>query len=487
MNDKMLIDYINNEVENEFIDFKIIQYNWSDLDDKEDFLIDIISMANSNYIGDKYIITGVKVKPDGERIIKGIDISSVIDSANYQQLVTENIEPSLNVVFKTLDYDNKKFGIFKISECNDRPYMLKKKYGKYENGYLKVRKGSRNTNISRYILDSIYKSKIPNEISEFKISGLIDGNVADDVILNKFDFFPNLEKEREKLLYLFKKINKFKIDDIEESNIQLPNSLNFLKEGLFPTEPIRFEEEITENIKQFANIMEEQMNDDFFEIGNTSKKFNGLTSGYYGPYADYKYIGSDKSLQKYNMILQLDKDIKKFIGWASFLDKVKDIKYIQLAITEIGNIADEEIQVNLEIPTEAYISIEEFPHASIEIEEELSEQYSNKMFMPYYNNTISDYRKMPMSTSTHISIPTSNPFISEKFKMIDNIYDFIDYDEIQNREKTIISFTIKNIKVGETMIFPGNIFLKNKISKIPYSIISKKSNKKMDGEIIVKV
>lgn len=486
MNDKILIDYINNEVENEFIDFKLIQYDWSKTEEKEKILIDIISMANSNYVGEKYIITGVKVKPDGERIIKGIEPSSAVDSADYQQLVTENIEPSLNIVFKILHYDKKIFGIFKISDCNDRPYLLKKKYGKYENGYIKVRKGSRNTNISRYILDSIYKSKTPNETSEFKISGLINGNIDDNIILNSFDSFLDFDKEREKVLNLFKMINDFKIDDIEEDNIQLPNSLNFLKEGLFPAEPIKIEEEIIKNIKEFSNIIEEKINDDFFEIGNTSKKFNGITSGNFGPYTNYKYVGSTKSLKKYNMILQLNKEINRFIGWSDFLVSVKDIKFIQLAITEIGNIADEEIQVNLEIPTDAYISIEEFPQASIEIAEEVAENYSNKMFMPYYNNEISDYRKMPLSSSPHISMPMTNPFISSNIQMIDNIYDFIDYDEIKNKEKTIIDFTIKNIKVGETMVFPGNIFLKKKVSKIPYSIVSKKSNKKINGEIIIK-
>lgn len=186
------------------------------------------------------------------------------------------------------------------------------------------------------------------------------------------------------------------------------------------------------------------------------------------------------------MILQLNKEINRLIGWADFLVSIKYIKFIQLAITEIGNIDDEEIQVNLEIPTDAYISIEGFTQASIEIAEETAENYSSKMFMPYYNNGISDYRKMPLSSSPHISTPMTNSFINSNIQMIDNIYDFIDYDETKNKEKTIIDFTIKNIKVVETMVFPGNIFLKKKVSKIPYSIVSKKSNKKMNGEIIIR-
>lgn len=160
MQDNIIIDYINNEIENEFIDFKMKIYDWSNTKSKADFLLDVISLSNSNANGDKYIITGVKVKPDGERIIKGIDKTSAEDSAVYQELVTENIEPSISIEFKILSYNNQDLGIFRIFGCNDRPYLLKKKYGDYESGYIKVRRGSRNTNISRYIIDSIYKEKI---------------------------------------------------------------------------------------------------------------------------------------------------------------------------------------------------------------------------------------------------------------------------------------------------------------------------------------
>lgn len=148
LEDSIIIDYINNEIENEFIDFKLNIYDWSNAKSKGDFLNAVICLANSNAKGDKYIITGVKVKPDGERIIKGIGTSQAKDSAIYQELVTENIEPSISIEFKIIGYDSKKLGIFRIFGCNDRPYLLKKKYGDYESGYVKVRRGSRNTNIS---------------------------------------------------------------------------------------------------------------------------------------------------------------------------------------------------------------------------------------------------------------------------------------------------------------------------------------------------
>lgn len=487
MDDAKLKEYINNEVENEFIDFKIIQYDWSNTECKGDFLVDVICMANSSVTGDKYIITGVKIKNDGERIIRGINPNTAVDSAEYQQLVTENIEPSVSVEFKILDYDGKKFGIFRIYACNDKPYLLKKKYGKYESGYIKVRKGSRNTNISRYILDCIYKSKEPKEKSSFKISGIVDGKVSDNLILNSYDFFPDINGNINEAIDLLKKINGFKIDDIEiVNNVEKEKPLLFLKEGIFKSTPIEIKEDIIDNIKYFADVVEEELNDNFFNIGNAGKRINNISGSSFGPYIDYINTGSVKSIEKYEMILELNNRINKLVGWTSFLEKVKDIKFLQLAITEIGNISDQEIEVNIELPKNCYIDVDEFPQASKYIVEEIAEKYSQKMFMPKYDDSISEFREMPRPPVSHVPSPLLNPFLTSTTDTIDTIYDYIDYGVINKEDKTILSLTIKNLKVNETMVFPGNILLKNKINKIKYTIFSKNTKEKIIGVIEVK-
>lgn len=483
--DNSIIDYINNEIENEYIDFKLNIYDWSNTKSKEDFLIDVISLSNSNLKGDKYIITGVKVKPDGERIIKGIEKTAVKDSAIYQELVTENIEPSISIEFKIIEYNSKKFGIFRIFGCDDRPYLLKKKYGDYESGYLKVRRGSRNTNISRYILDSIYKEKSINKNSQFKISGIVNGKINDDIILNSYDFFPDFYKEKNELISLTKEINEVKIDDLKETIETKETLLNIPS---FKSESIKIDEQIIENIRAFAKATKTNLNDDFFYVGNAAKRFSGFSSsiGYLGPLAQYEEIGSKKSLEKYKMILNLNDKINRTLEWLIFLDQIKDYKFIQLAISEIGNISDEEIEVSIELPKDIYIDTEDFPEVHKNIREEVSREYSRKMFMPEYENDISDFRKMPLSTNLHIPSNPPLSFYNSATDSLDTIYDFIDYDVCEKQEKTIINFTIKNIKVGETMVFPGNIILRNEIESMEYSIISKNSKNKHTGKLIIK-
>ena len=42
----------------------------------------------------------MKVKNNGTREIKGINSNDLVDSAEYQQLVTENIEPTISIELK---------------------------------------------------------------------------------------------------------------------------------------------------------------------------------------------------------------------------------------------------------------------------------------------------------------------------------------------------------------------------------------------------
>lgn len=122
-----IIYLIENGNENDYLDFKAKDYV-----DKGDFLIDIMSMANSKDEDDKYIIIGVKDKINGEKEIIGIE--EVKEQAEFQQLVNDNIEPKIKFEYRTIQYKDKMLGYYKISKDNkDRPYMAKKQYTKGRN------------------------------------------------------------------------------------------------------------------------------------------------------------------------------------------------------------------------------------------------------------------------------------------------------------------------------------------------------------------
>jgi hypothetical protein len=155
------IDYSNFEdivrlyKEGNSLDFKVIQYK------KEQypaFLKDIISMANSFTNDERYIIIGVKLNNDGSRSIIGI-IDSIEDEATYQQLINENIEPELNVEYVPFDIDGKQLMVFRISECVDKPYMMKKDFQLLKRGECFIRKGSYQVRATRRDWDRMYADK----------------------------------------------------------------------------------------------------------------------------------------------------------------------------------------------------------------------------------------------------------------------------------------------------------------------------------------
>lgn len=168
-----LDDLIKIEKEYTGLDFKRIQYN---KDKHEDLIKDIMSMANADIEVDRYIIIGVIHKNSNDRELIGINKDEFIDSAAYQQLIRDNIEPQIIFDYFKHEIDDKCFGIFKITQCNDQPYMMKKDYGgKLKKGECWIRKGDSQFRLIRAdfdrIMDKIISSKRFNGKVKIYFSG----------------------------------------------------------------------------------------------------------------------------------------------------------------------------------------------------------------------------------------------------------------------------------------------------------------------------
>ncbi len=163
-----LYSLIKNGYECEFLDFKKVQYQRENF---QNLIIDVMSMANSSYSGDKYIIIGIKDKTDGSREIFSIPRDDFLDSSVYQNLISDNIEPELNIEYFPLTFENEMLGVIKIhSSNNDKPYILKKQYKTLNVGLCKIRKGSTNTYAMRRDFDNFYSLKEHFEVRLMKNS-----------------------------------------------------------------------------------------------------------------------------------------------------------------------------------------------------------------------------------------------------------------------------------------------------------------------------
>lgn len=147
-----LDDKIRYDNENSGLDFKKIQYK---KEMHQDLIKDVMCMANADIDGNRYIIIGVDHKSSNERDFIGIKKEEFVDNATYQQLIKENIEPEISIDYFAHEIDGVCLGIFKISQCYNKPYMMKKKYKELEIGHCWIRKGSHQFRMTREDHDRI--------------------------------------------------------------------------------------------------------------------------------------------------------------------------------------------------------------------------------------------------------------------------------------------------------------------------------------------
>ncbi|WP_281884181.1 helix-turn-helix domain-containing protein [Paenibacillus sp. YYML68] len=150
-----IYELIEHGYECDYLDFKDKQYN---KDKSIDLIGDIMAMANSRHAGDKFIIIGVKDRPEGKEI-NGIRPEEFIDSANYKQIILSNIEPEVQFDYFKFEYKGIVLGVFRIYNSENKPYMLRKKYERLNEGYCLIRKGSMNALARRSDFDYMYLNR----------------------------------------------------------------------------------------------------------------------------------------------------------------------------------------------------------------------------------------------------------------------------------------------------------------------------------------
>lgn len=158
---------IQNQQENEFVDFK--QFFYHD-DKKYDLIKDVVSFSNESSSVDKYIVFGVV---DGTWEIKGIDPSTMPDVSDINDLLHMYVEPFTYVEVGQINHNGKFLGYIRIPANHaDRPYVIKKEYNKNGKTHLRcgeiyVRKSANNYIATRRDLDHIYKNNGTFHISVF--------------------------------------------------------------------------------------------------------------------------------------------------------------------------------------------------------------------------------------------------------------------------------------------------------------------------------
>jgi len=322
-----LLDLILYENENTRLDFKRDEYR---KENYTSFLKDIISMANANTKEPRFIIIGLKPKSIDDRGFSGVK-EELIDAATFQQLVYENIEPEISVDYFPFKSQGFLFGVFKISNCENPPYLMKKDFGDGKNrlyrgeGY--IRKGTHQTRIIRADYNKYFQNKIDEQyFNEEVILTLTSSNYTNEVELISIEGFkrPSLIKREE-----IEKILEQKKQDVSQYNRLGFNGLDIVGmrsqmsniNAIFQGTGIPYKDrDIATLEKNLENIDETYFENDcyeLFEVHSNKCNISILNKG-------HKYI-EDASIilkiPKMDGLLVLEKVYRKPSN--NFLDKIE--------------------------------------------------------------------------------------------------------------------------------------------------------------------
>lgn len=228
-----LDDIIEYDEENTNLDFKREEYKKREY---KSLIKDIMSMANAINNEVKRIIIGVKSKPGENKEFIGID--NFTDQATLENIIQENIEPNIN--FKYFQYNHRgvMLAIIEVYDNYDRPYMMKKDYDTLKKGDMWIRKGSRQSKVTREDVDKMFASR--KKIAfEDKITLGFGKKLKNSICISKSNIkkedFPSSLRKKE-LLNLIKKLEKRygnSIDEDEKSDLSPKSNRSSMNLELF--------------------------------------------------------------------------------------------------------------------------------------------------------------------------------------------------------------------------------------------------------------
>ena len=127
--------------ESESLDFKVDQYSFEKAtdDEKSELLKDILAFANAWRDSDAYILIGVKEVRGGKSVVEGIN--NHLNDHELQQFVNGKTQKPVRFRYEGCFFDGKQCGVIHIP-IQERPFFLRKKFGKLEEEKVYIRRGS---------------------------------------------------------------------------------------------------------------------------------------------------------------------------------------------------------------------------------------------------------------------------------------------------------------------------------------------------------
>ena len=318
--------------------------------------------------------------------------------------------------------------------------------------------------LSMYFLsDKRVKDIASERCSGLKLLGIDEnGKLSEDVSI--YQFRPNTNITMEEYMDSIRAIYQ------EIAGIKVGRRTS-IPAGLFLYQPVDINEEEKEFITSIAKILELELPEDFFDLGNLSK--NPLSSDFLtGP----RLEGSADEIRKYEKIQELQETISDALKWARVEEAFSDKRCIKLAIQNCGKAIDEDVEITVEIPQKSLLTLDEFPQFSNKTMGYLLNECAMDVLFgisstaEYLEYSESQKNSSPYYRSSSHGLPGIIPDYSGDFKAeLDDIFCYSIYPSGDNY---ILKLKVDYIKHNTSVAFPSVLFLTEVITGIPYIITS---------------
>ncbi|MDA0705119.1 MAG: ATP-binding protein [Proteobacteria bacterium] len=144
----------------------------------QDFLRDVLAMANASVDGTRYIITGVQFDDKGRKRLYPVGADDFSGKPAYQSLANDHIEPPLRIDYQPVILDGERVGVYTIGDCQDRPYMMRIDYSEtLRRGDAYARMNDTMVKLGRRQLQAMFERKFSDSMSAANVEVGFPGSI----------------------------------------------------------------------------------------------------------------------------------------------------------------------------------------------------------------------------------------------------------------------------------------------------------------------
>lgn len=202
--------------------------------------------------------------------------------------------------------------------------------------------------------------------------------------------------------------------------------------------------------------------------------------------------GTEDEKRKYITILSIIKIYTEYMCWLTFEEAYKDYYTISLALSNVGSIPDEDIDLTLffndgQIAMSTDLpALDEATAKFIRKDNRVNSIFALKSDI-CYKDYLSSQIHAPTALRRDILVfPFSNNR-SEKDMLLDDLKDMFCYEYFHKKEQVVLKLHFDYIKQNTAVAFPSVLFIDQSVDSIDYKICSKNCPSVIRGKLELQI